>query len=865
MTGETIGHYRILRQLGLGGMGEVYLAEDTTLGRQVALKLLPDDSASGERLERFRREARAVASLNHPNIVTLYSVEEHEGRHFLTMEHVEGKTLTDCIPKRGLNVKRVLEIALPLTDALAMAHDKGVIHRDLKPSNVMLTNEGQPKILDFGLAKWRDDESDEPDPTAATELRTQEGTVLGTAPYMSPEQLQGRHLDHRTDIFSLGILLFEMIAGRRPFQGHSSIELASSILRDDPPALHENRQGLPGELSRIVGQCLEKDREERFQDARELKRELQDAGAGFVSQMYATRPVRTVPSLRKPLGIAAAVVLLAAAAFWFLRSSVPEGDRQALALLPFANLTGDPSQDYLGEGLSAGLMTQLAEASNVRVVGRAATWDRNQSPQQIARALGVGSLLDGEVQAEADQLIVDVHLMDVGTGLVLWNQRFTGARDGLMRLQREIAAQLVSVLSISLSQKELDRMARDPTRSFEAYEYFMRGFERLEQVEDVEGADAATTMFEQALRLDPEFALAHAGLSEAVWLRHEFDRSPDSLIRAERAAQSALEVDPALPAAQLALARVLRSRGRSGESIDQLQVALANHPKPDEAYLELAAGYEQVGDLESTLQSLLAAVTLRDDWFTRNVLGMFFARQDRYDDARGEFERAASLAPENVTQPQENLATLDLTEGNFDRAVEAFERIPKPIEQGRLASNIGTAYYYSSHVEKWRRAEEYYRLAVELSPRHDMYRGNLADLYVERGEEELARKSYRIASGLVEEQLETNPENPGLLLRRALYEARGGDCTLAVRHAAELVLRPPNSGRKSYQLAKAFAVCGERGAALDALAQAKELGVPGERMAQDAEFRSLAEDPDFVALIASSAPEPEPASSAPSE
>ncbi len=850
MIGETLGHYVILRHLGLGGMGEVFLAEDTRLQRKVALKVLPVDATDDERIERFRREARAVAALNHPNIVTLFSVESEGDVHYLTMEYVDGKTLGDTIPASGLPLNRILEIGVPLAAALAAAHERGVVHRDLKPSNVMISTEGQPKILDFGLAKWLDSADHDPDPTAATELRTQEGMVLGTAPYMSPEQLQGLELDHRTDIFSLGVLLFEMTTGRRPFTGHSSAELVSSILRDAPPEIGEKRDGVPEQLRRVIGLCLEKNRDHRLQSAADLRRELEDLRAGTVSvQTVAPAARATERSLKWPL-LATATLLLVGLGFWWTqRPSPPPQDRLGLAILPFANLTGDPAQNYLGEGLSAGLLTQLAEASTIRVVGRAATWSQSGSPAKLARELGVGSLVDGEVQRDGDGLVVDVHLTDVGTSLVLWSGRFEGVRDRLMSLQREIAEQLIAVLSIRLSQKELERMARDPTRSFEAYEYFMRGFERLESVRTSDDAKSAATFFRQALRLDHEFALAHAGLSEALWRQHLFEPTADLLIQAEESARQALAIDSALPTGQVALARVLRSRGRSADSIGQLQEALAHHPKPGEAYLELAASYEQTGDLESAEESLRAAVLLGDDWFAGNALGMFLARHGRYEDSRAAFESAAAKAPSGLSQPQENLATLDLSQGRFDQAIAAFEQLPKPIREGRLASNIGTAYYYSSHKEKWQRAERYYKLAVELSPRRDLYRSNLADLYLELGREDEARKSYRIAWALVDEQLEANPESAQLLLRRAQYEAKGGECESAVRHAAALVLAPPQTAPKAYQLAKVFALCGENRAALDALTLAKRLGAPTDMIGQDREFRALATDPVFRQIV----------------
>ena len=275
MIGTTVSHYRITGKLGSGGMGEVYEAEDTELGRRVALKVLPEHLASDpDRLERFRREARAVASLNHPNIVTLHSVEESDGRHFLTMELVDGKSLDALIPEAGFDLERLFELAIPIADALSAAHEKGVVHRDLKPANVMVGEDGRLRIVDFGLAKLWEESLEDTDTKLATEGLTKEGVAMGTAPYMSPEQLQGKEIDHRSDLFSLGILLYEMTTGKRPFKGQSSIELASAILKDNPDSVTDVREGVPRHLGRIIKHCLEKDPDLRFQSAKDVRNEL---------------------------------------------------------------------------------------------------------------------------------------------------------------------------------------------------------------------------------------------------------------------------------------------------------------------------------------------------------------------------------------------------------------------------------------------------------------------------------------------------------------------------------------------------------------------------------------------------------------
>jgi serine/threonine protein kinase len=350
MIGRTLAHYRIIAAIGAGGMGEVYRATDTKLGRDVALKVLPAEmAASPERLERFRREARAVAALNHPHIVTIYSVEEEGGVHFLTMELVEGQSLDHLIAGGGLPRERFLEIAGALADALAAAHDKGIVHRDLKPANIMVGGEGRVKVLDFGLARMRGAEAEESTGSQLpTDLHTREGAVMGTAPYMSPEQVSGVPVDHRTDIFSLGVVLHEMATGTRPFGGPSAAALLSAILRDPPPAVAGVRPDLPRELDWLISRCLEKDRNLRTQSAREVR----DSLAALRRQTSSDAAPRSSVS-----GSAD-------------RADAGSSQRRSIVVLPFANLSADADNEYFSDGLTEEIIADLSKVKALRVISR---------------------------------------------------------------------------------------------------------------------------------------------------------------------------------------------------------------------------------------------------------------------------------------------------------------------------------------------------------------------------------------------------------------------------------------------------------------------------------------------------------------
>jgi eukaryotic-like serine/threonine-protein kinase len=865
MVGRNLAHYRVLRLLGKGGMGEVYAAQDSKLRREVALKVLPAAvTADPVKLRRFEREAQAVAALSHPNIVTIYSVEETEGVHFITMELVDGKRLNDLIPRHGMSLEDFFTIAIPLADALSAAQEKGIVHRDLKPANIMVTQDGRAKILDFGLAKLREEPtpaSTSEDPTIdRPEPLTDADVAVGTVPYMSPEQVRGQGVDGRSDIFSLGVILHEMACGLRAFGGGTSADVISSILRDEPTPVPDLRQSLPHHLGRIIALCLAKNPDRRYQSARDLRNELEmlrkEVAAGVARPSSATR-VRTLPaSPRRRWVMGGAIAVVAAALLTMLGMRLlhrePTADRPlgSVAVLPFVNLTGDPNQDYLGDGISAGLITQLGELAALRVVGRAESArfrGSAASAREIGGDLGVEALVEGSLQQDDDGVHVGMELIDAQSGEVLWSKAVVGQRDHLFELQRDLAEDLTRFLSVPVSAKERQRLARNPTRSRRAYEAYLQGQQFLEAVDNPRNPRFAVEAFEQALKLDPEFALAHVGSSEAWWRRYEIEKDPDMLRRAEAEAEAALAIDPDLPSAQVALARVYRSSGRYGASIAELRPVLERHPHPDAAYKELAYTYSEAGEFDAAEQALDAAIALGGDyWRNWNSLGAFLAEQGRDEEARTAFEKAAEIAPESVTWPWENLVALQMRGGNFESAVAAYERFGGAIHDARLASNIGTAYFFTDRLAE---AESFYRQAVRLAPRDYGQHGNLGDVLARLGRDEDARAEYASAHRLVEAALESIPGDNDLRLFGALYGAKAGECAAAGEAAAALESELPRTADNLHYLAYVYGLCGQRDAALRALTAAIELGVAPELVRQEDEFRSLRDDPEFERLL----------------
>jgi TolB-like protein/Flp pilus assembly protein TadD len=850
MVGRTISHYSVVDKLGGGGMGVVYKAHDATLGRFVALKFLPivhsDDPVARQR---FIREARAASALDHANICTVHEIGETDDGHlFICMGYYEGETLAQRLSRGPLPVEEAVSIARQIARGLARAHQEGIVHRDIKPANIMLTSRGEVKILDFGLASLADDMK-----------LTRAGTTVGTVPYMSPEQVRGEELDPLTDLWSLGAVLYESLTGKLPFRGSYQHAVLQAILERDPEAPSTLRPEVSAGLEGVVLGLLKKERSRRLPSAERVLDLLQTPDTGTpegapTTVAAAVRRRRAARAILWRAGVALlGLALLAAVGLVAGRIFKPAHPPGSIAVMPFANFTGDAALDAISEGIGAGLITRLSEVQGLQVSGRSEAWrlrGKNLGAEQIGSRLGVATLLEGAVSREADRLKVSATLVDTGSGRVLWSEELAGAKEDLFALQKQIADRLVSVLSISLTEREKGRLARDPTTSFQAYEAYLSGERALERLNDASGTAPAIEMFREAIRRDPDFALAYTGLSEALWEKARREGHPADVEQAREAAQRALALDPDLPAGKVALARTYRWTGQVSTSIAELEKVLATHPNPDEAERELAFSYEQVGDLQAAEASLRAATTVRPNhWQNWNELGGLLWKKGNYDEATDAFQKAAAVAPQGISKPQENLAAVEVSRGHFDEAIKAYERIKGPIHSANLASNIGTAFYFSNRQDKWTKCEHYYRLAVQLNPRSDQVQRNLADLYAHLGRKDDARAHYLAALDLVEQRLTADPSNLEQRLRRAFYAAHAGRCDQAVGWADGLALDLPEGAENVHRLAYVYALCGEKAKALAQVKRALDMGIAANLLREEDEFASLRDDPTFKALV----------------
>jgi len=697
MLGKTISHYRITSQLGAGGMGVVYEAEDTNLGRHVALKFLtPALAGDDSLLQRFQREARAASALNHPNICTIHGIEQFESEHFIVMELLEGESLADRIRRGPLDIESVLSLGIQIIDALESAHSKGIVHRDLKPANMFITSRNQAKILDFGLAKI--DHRQKPDAssmlaTVRKEELTSAGSTIGTVAYMSPEQARGHITDARTDLFSFGTVLYQMATGVLPFQGETSAVVFESILNRDPTPVNQINPALPVELNRIISQALEKDRDLRYQSATDLKTALKrlkrdlDSGQRIAEQSSGVR-------------------------------SRAASTEHSLAVLYFENLSGMKEDEYLRDGITEDITTELSKIKGLKTFSRAmvlAYRDKSVTAGQIGKELGASYVLVGSLRRAGARLRINAQLVDTATDFPVWSERYDREMEDVFEVQDEIAQKIAAALRITLSPQEQKALSAKPTENLQAYDLYLRGRNYARRVAR-QDLQFALQMYENAVALDPDFAMAHAGLANVcAQYYYHFERQQQWIDRAVAATQKASATGHDAPEIQLAEAWVIFAEGRHAEAIDKLRMALGRTPDLDGGYYLLgralfeAGRYQEVVDMMEEalahsgenyntvipIHNALGALGKKDalqnylhreiavyeahlkkvpeDARARVLLAGTYAQQGRFEEAKREADMAMVLRPDD-SMVLYNTACTFCAMNNIDDALNALRK-----------------------------------------------------------------------------------------------------------------------------------------------------------------------------------------------
>jgi serine/threonine protein kinase/Tfp pilus assembly protein PilF len=756
-SGTKLGRYEIRSKIGAGGMGEVYLAQDTKLDRKVALKILPAEvAAHPDRMKRFVQEAKTASALNHPNIITIYEIDDTGSGHFIATEFIDGKTLRQHLRNTPLKFGQVLDVAAQIASALSAAHTAGIVHRDIKPENIMLRTDGIVKVLDFGLAKLTErlspDSVDMEAPTRPV-VNTEPGRVMGTAIYMSPEQARGMEVDARTDIFSLGVVIYEMVAGRLPFEASNTNEILASILSDNEPLpLARYARELPPEFERIVSKALRKNRDERYQtikdlliDLKSLRQELEferkvarsvapNAKSATITEAQTeSRPA--IESVTRPtigesgrtsainiskrgslIAVALLIVALGVGAYiYFIRVSQNNGPINSVAVLPFANTGNDPNAEYLSDGISEALINSLTELQQLRVVARTTAFrykGKEVDPQTVGRELKVRAVLMGRVRQFGDSLNVQVDLVDTTTGAQLWGQEYERKASDLLSVKQTIAREVIDKLRLKLSGDEEQKLVRRDTKNAEAYQHYLRG-RYFENKRTGDGLRKSIEEFQQAIDRDPDYALGYVGLTDSYLSLEQVAGMPTSetLPKARATADRALAIDDSLSEAHASSARIYEQLWRWSEAEEEYKRAISLNPNYPTAHQRFA---------------------------------LYLRTRLRFDEAMSEVKRAQELDPLSPGISA-NAAFAYLLKNDLNAAIEQDKKIIELDPGFWIAHNdMGWAYLKQRRYEE---ATAEFQKAVDSSGRASVTLGNLGHCYGVTGRR---TESLRLAKELEE-------------------------------------------------------------------------------------------------------------------
>jgi serine/threonine protein kinase/Flp pilus assembly protein TadD len=842
MIGPSVGPYRILRQLGSGGMGEVWLAEDSRLNRQVALKTVrpaENDAASRARL---LREARAAAGLNHPNIAAVYDVLEEDGDIVVVFEYVEGETLHGRIARGPLPAAEAVEIGSQIAKALISAHAHGVVHRDLKPSNVIVNAEGHAKVLDFGIARV----------IAIGTTLTIGGSsadtigglgLIGTAGYAAPEQMVSSAVDERADLYALGVVLFEMISGHRPFVGNDPVQLATSKLGSVAPPLSSTGKPVPPALETLVASLLERDRDRRPGSASDVLASLHT--------VFGQRPVKQSRALLAAAGTLL-IVILGGYAVSNLNVGKPSGAAATaspvIAVLPLTNMSGDASKDFIAAGIAESLISRLAPIQTITVLSRSSVAEartRSTDPRKLVKDLGATYLIDGTVQESGGVYRISINLIRPDQSIA-WADSVQGGAAEIFDLQNRLAVMVASALRVQVSPADRQRMNAPITTSAEALQKYWQARALFDR-RDVSGnIDAAIAAYDEAITIDPSFALAHAALGEAFWTKYSDTRDASLAKQAADEGYTALRLDANAPQVRYTLAVTLAGTGKLDEAVGELRQALALQPNYDDARRQLGVVLATQGHVEDAIGEFDKAIVARPEaWLNYSAKGRSMYSVGRYKDAIAAFQNVIRLQPDNAAGFQQ-LGTAYQQIGENDLAVENYQKALAIRPSAAAYSNMGKLLHERGDFAA---AVDAYQRSIRLRPNAAASHRNLGDTLMRLNKVREAKAEYLEAVRLGEADLKVNPTDGQALAQQAVYLQKSGQRDVAAERMRAAIASAPDNAEVLYRVAVVQVLSGNSELALKTLSNAIAKGYSARSVKSDDEWASLRNDSRFVQLI----------------
>ena len=848
---EFGARYRIEGLIGEGGMGAVYRAHDRELDRTVALKLLQQGRNRDPRaLQRFKQELLLARAVSHRNILRIHDLGDVDGVKFISMDYVEGQDLQALIRSEGpLPVPRALVLARQLCEALQAAHDAGILHRDLKPHNVLVGAGDHVYVGDFGLARLLESSEDG---------LTSTGMVPGTPRYMSPEQVEGKPLDQRSDLYGLGLILYEMVTGKLPFSGASASEQMLQRVRSLPTDPRSFKPDLPDHWRRIILRCLERNPEARYASARDVAADL--------DRQRATRPplIHRLPG-RRWLAAGLLALLPLSLLIPAVRQRVSDwlkpgtgggrlvSERKRVAVLPFQVMGQGPALAHLGPGLADSLSAKLFPVSSLNVASAASVEraSKKGSLEKIARDLGAVYLVTGTVQEGEGKLRIAVNVDDMRTHEKLWSQEFSLLPADLLAVEDQIYSALLRALDAGPSSEERSRAEAGTTENIEAYELYLKGRNAMRGEADLKNVEAAIAFYEQALAKDSRFALAYAGLANAFFRMYRATGEARWTARAQAAAEQGRNIAPDLLEVRLALAFVYQNTGKTAEAIAELNQVVTLWPSSDDAYRRLGRAYLTNGKKDEALQALETAIAINPyHWVNHGQLGYAHLTLGDYEKAAEAFRKSIDLDPENFSG-HNDLGAAYLLAGRYAESAASFQNALAVKPNPDTYTNLGLALAYTGKKSE---AVPMFEKAVEMQPSRELYVGNLADGYLWTGQKEKALQTYRRAIELAQKDLEVNPRNALTRSRLAFFYSQIGQHDRARRFVDQArQLNPSDNTIMTYE-AVIHAAAGRMPEAMDALRKALETGLRLSYVEADPNLAGLRADPRYRELVKTASP-----------